>query len=146
MMKINYDRFLTTAEKVHIQILRILTTLLTFAMWLLVLGGLGAVWLFSRYGVRLSSIALVLLFLLLYGGFQILLIWVSLLCRRLRIAKRIIIWTFIWIPVINFFLALYVKGLAGEEIDHTLYIQERGVCVAYQLGHSLLIHPVVEQG
>lgn len=24
--------------------------------------------------------------------------------------------------------------------------QERGVCVAYQLGHSLLIHPVVEQG
>ena len=24
--------------------------------------------------------------------------------------------------------------------------QERGVCVAYQLDHSLLIHPVVEQG
>ncbi len=147
MMKINYDRFLTTAEKVHIQILRILTTLLTFAMWLLVLGGLGAVWLFSRYGVRLSSIALVLLFLLLYGGFQILLIWVSLLCRRLRIAKRIIVWTFIWIPVINFFLALYVKGLAGQEIDHTLYKislddvrEERRICrTRYPL---LLVHGV----
>lgn len=120
-MKIDYDKFLTTAEKIHIRVLRLVTALLTLSMWLLVLGGGFVVWRLKTYGLRLSGVLLVILFLLLYGGFQLLLVWMCLLCRRLRIAKRILVWIFIWVPVVNFFLALYVRGLAKQEIDHTLY-------------------------
>ena len=38
-MKIDYDKLLTAAERIHITVLRILTAVLTLAMWLLVIGG-----------------------------------------------------------------------------------------------------------
>ncbi len=144
-MKIDYDKFLTAAEKVHIHVLRFVTALLTMSMWLLVLGGGFVSWHLVSYGLRLSGILLVILFLLVYGGFQLLLVWM--LCRRLRIAKRIAVWIFIWVPAVNLFLALYVRGLARQEIDHTLYKidlddvrAERQICsTRYPL---LLVHGV----
>lgn len=120
-MKIDYDKFLTAAEKVHIRVLRLVTALCALFMWLLVLGGGFVAWRLVSYGLGLSGILLAILFLLIYGGFQLLLVWMCLLCRRLRIAKRIAVWIFIWVPAVNFFLALYVRGLARQEIDHTLY-------------------------
>lgn len=116
-----YDRFLTGAEKLHITVLRVLTGLLTFTMWLLAAGGVFTCYRWIRYGAKLSGIVLLVLFVLVYLGFQGLLVWLSLLCRRLRIARRVVVWSFMWIPVVNFGLALYVRGLARQEIDHTLY-------------------------
>lgn len=146
-MKIDYDKLLTTAEKVHIQILRILTVLLTVDLWFMVLVGCFTGYRFLRYGIRVSGVILALAWLLLYGGFQLLLVWLCILCKRLRIAKRLIVWTFMWIPVLNFGLALYVKGLAKQEIDHSLHKirldqvrVERQVCsTRYPL---LLVHGV----
>ncbi len=116
-----YDRFLTGAEKLHITVLRVLTGLLTFTMWLLAAGGVFTCYRWIRYGAKLSGIVLLVLFVLVYLGFQGLLVWLSLLCRRLRIARRVVVWSFMWIPVVNFGLAFYVRGLARQEIDHTLY-------------------------
>ncbi len=120
-MKVDYDKLLTTAEKIHIQVLRIVTALLTITMWLMVLGGVAAVYRLCRYGVSVLGIVLAVWWIFLYIGFQLLLLWMCVLCRRLRIAKRILVWTFMWIPVVNFGLALYVRGLAKQEIDHTLH-------------------------
>lgn len=146
-MKLDYDRFLTAAEKIHIRMLGCLTVFLTLSMWLLVLEGGFVLWRIRAYGVHLTEIALILLFLLFYGGFQILLVWMCLLCRRLRIAKRILVWSFMWIPGVNIALALYVRGLAKQEMDHTRYKiklddvrQERQLChTRYPL---LLVHGV----
>ena len=120
-MKVDYDKLLTTAEKIHIQVLRIVTALLTITMWLMVLGGVAAVYRLCRYGVSVLGVVLAVWWIFLYIGFQLLLLWMCVLCRRLRIAKRILVWTFMWIPVVNFGLALYVRGLAKQEIDHTLH-------------------------
>lgn len=146
-MKIDYDRFLSAAEKVHITILGILTGCLTAVMWLQLLCGGTLIWRLFRGGWALSQAMLLILFLVLYGGFQLLLVWMCLLTRRLRIAKRILVWTLMWIPVVNFFLALYVRGLAKQEIDHTRYKinlddvrMERHICsTRYPL---LLVHGV----
>ena len=120
-MKIDYDKLLTAAERIHITVLRILTAVLTLAMWLLVIGGAVTGYRWIRYGVTVSGVVLLILFVLLYIGFQGLLVWLSILCKRLRIAKRVLVWTFMWIPIVNFGLALYVRGLARQEIDHTRY-------------------------
>lgn len=117
----HYDEWLTKAEKVHIWFLRLAAVLLTIDLWLLPLSGIGTVWLFSARGLTFSSGLMLGLFFISYGNLMILLVWMCLLCKRLRIAKRILVWTFIWIPVLNFGLALYVRGLAKQEIDHTLY-------------------------
>lgn len=146
-MKIDSDKLLTTAEKVHIQILRILTVLLTADLWFMALVGGFTGYRFLRHGIRVSGVILALVWLLAYGGFQLLLVWLCILCKRLRIAKRIIVWTFMWIPILNFGLALYVKGLAKQEIDHSLHKirldqvrVERQVCsTRYPL---LLVHGV----
>lgn len=117
----NYDKFLTAAEKVHIHLLRFLTCLLTVAMWLMVLSGGGAWYQAARHGFGIGAAVLLVLFVIVYLCFQGLMVWLCLICRRLRIAKRILVWTFMWIPGVNFGLALYVRGLAKQEIDHTLY-------------------------
>lgn len=120
-MKMDYDKLLTAAEKVHIQFLRVLTALLTAALWFMALeGGFTAYW-FFRHGIQVFSVALLVLWLLAYIGFQCLLVWLCILCKRLRIAKRILVFSLIWFPVLNLGLALYVRGLARQEIDHTLY-------------------------
>lgn len=117
----HYDEWLTAAEKVHIWFLRLVTSLLTMDLWLLSLSVIGSVYLFLTDGLTVFSGVILVLFLICYGSLLLLLVWMCLLCRRLRIAKRILIWTFIWIPVVHFGLALYVRGLAKQEIDHTLY-------------------------
>ncbi len=142
-----YDKLLTAAEKIHVAFLRILTVLLTLTMWLMAAEGIFTGYRWIRYGASLFGIVLLVVFSLLYVGFQCLLVWLSILCRRLRIAKRVVVWTFMWIPVVNFGLALYVRGLARQEIDHTLYKinldnvrAEAGICgTAYPL---LMVHGV----
>ncbi|MCI9146697.1 MAG: triacylglycerol lipase [Hungatella sp.] len=121
-MKLNwdYDNFLSAAEKVHIHFLRLITGLLTISMWLMAFCGAAAWYQWASCGFGLSVIAPLLLLGALYLGFQGLMVWLCLLCRRLRIAKRLLVWTFMWIPVVNFGLALYVRRLARQEIDHTL--------------------------
>lgn len=116
-----YDKFLTAAEKVHVHLLRLLTGLLTASMYLMAACG-GTLWFqWARHGFGASVIGLLILFALLYVLFSGLLVWLCLMCRRLRIAKRIVVWTLLWIPAVNLGLALYVRGLARQEIDHTLY-------------------------
>ena len=120
-MKIDYDKLLTTAERVHIRILQVLNVFLTIALWFLVLGGGFVIYSWFHSGFRISNVVLTILLFLIYFLFWALLIWMCLLCKRLRIAKRLLVWLFLWIPVVNFGLALYVKKLAKQEIDHTLY-------------------------
>ncbi len=123
-MTINSDKFLTAAEKVHIHLLRLLTGLLTMILWLMAVC-LGIVWHEAvRSGFGISFFVVLGLLAILYLCFQGLMVWLCIMCRRLRIAKRIFVWTFMWIPVVNFGLALYVRGLAKQEIDHTLYKME----------------------
>ncbi|MCI8727324.1 MAG: triacylglycerol lipase [Hungatella sp.] len=120
-MKIDYDKLLTTAERVHIRILQVLNVLLTIALWLLVLGGGYVSYSWFHSGFRISNVVFTILLLFVYLLFWAFLIWMCLLCKRLRIAKRLLVWLFLWIPVVNFGLALYVRGLAKQEIDHTLH-------------------------
>lgn len=115
------DEWLTAAEKVHVWFLRLVTTLLTLDLWLLFLSGIGTVYLFIGDGLTVLSGLTFVLFLVCYGCLMLLLVWMCLLCKRLRIAKRILVWMWIWIPVFNLGLAFYVRGLAKQEIDHTLH-------------------------
>ena len=110
-MKIDYDKLLTTAERVHIRILQVLNVLLTIALWLLVLGGGYVSYSWFHSGFRISNVVFTILLLFVYLLFWAFLIWMCLLCKRLRIAKRLLVWLFLWIPVVNFGLALYVRGL-----------------------------------
>jgi len=141
------DKILTAAQKVHIHLLRLSTCLLAIAMWSMFICG-GAAWYrIAGHGFGIPAAVLLILFVMAYVCFQGLMVWLCVVCRRLRIAKRIVVWTFLWIPVVNFGLALYVRGLAKQEIDHTLYKMElddvrakRQVCsTRYPL---LLVHGV----
>ena len=89
-----YDKLLTAAEKIHVAFLRILTVLLTLTMWLMAAEGIFTGYRWIRYGASLFGIVLLVVFSLLYAGFQCLLVWLSILCRRLRIAKRVVVWNF----------------------------------------------------
>lgn len=118
------------AGKVHIQLLRIITAMLTIHLWLLPMSGICLIWLMKKYGIfrdffyyirQPDSILSILLFLLLYIGFLVWLGWLCALCRRLRIAKRIAVWCMLWAPFLNYGLAVYVRGLAKQEIDHSLH-------------------------
>lgn len=121
LRKDTVDQLLTAAERVHICLLRILTWLLTIALWSIVVCG-GVFWYRAvKYGFGILTVVFLVLCVVAYLCFQGLLAWLCIVCRRLRIAKRIVVWTFLWIPVVNFGLALYVRGLARQEIDHTLY-------------------------
>ena len=83
----HYDEWLTKAEKVHIWFLRLVTVLLTIDLWLLPLSGIGTVWLFSSGGLTVSSGLMLGLFFISYGNLMVLLVWMCLLCKRLRIAS-----------------------------------------------------------
>lgn len=146
-MTFDSDKFLSAAEKVHIHLLRLLTWLLTVILWLMAVC-CGAAWYkAARSGFGIGFFVLLGLFAILYLCFQGLMVWLCIMCRRLRIAKRILVWTFMWIPVVNLGLALYVRGLAKQEIDHTLYKMdlndiraERNICsTRYPV---LLVHGV----
>lgn len=146
-MTFDSDKLLTAAERVHIHLLRLLTRLLTVTLWFMAICG-GALWhQAAGHGFGIRAAALLFLFVLVYLCFQGLMVWLCVVCRRLRIAKRILVWTFMWIPAVNFGLALYVRGLARQEIDHALYRAElddvrveRQICgTRYPL---LLVHGV----
>ncbi len=120
-MKLTYDTVLTAAERVHVHLLRLLTRLLTAVMCLMAVCA-AALWIrWTRYGFGAAVIGILFLSGLLYACFWGLMVWLCLMCRRLRIARRVLVWTLLWIPGVNLGLALYVKGLARQEIDHTLY-------------------------
>ena len=142
-----YEAVLTAAEKLHVRLLRLLTGALTCTLWTMpVLGSLG-IWDLMTHGPGLSGIFLILGFLAAYVCFLGILCWMCLVCRRLRIARRLLVWMLLWIPFLNYGLALYVLGLAKQETDHILYRislddvrAEKNVCsTKYPL---LLVHGV----
>ena len=142
-----YEAVLTAAEKLHVRLLRLLTGALTCTLWTMpVLGSLG-IWDLMTHGPGLSGIFLILGFLAAYVCFLGILCWMCLVCRRLRIARRLLVWLLLWIPFLNYGLALYVRGLAKQETDHILYRislddvrAEKNVCsTKYPL---LLVHGV----
>lgn len=150
------DMALSVADRAHLLLLRFLTGLL--ALFLILVPVAGA-WMVSRMRVfsvfhdfggylrHWSSIGSLAAFLLCCLGMTGTLFWLCIVCRRLRIAKRLIVWSMIWIPVVNYGLAIYVWWLAKEEIDHALYKirlddvrVERQICrTKYPL---LLVHGV----
>ena len=115
-----YEAVLTAAEKLHVRLLRLLTGALTCTLWTMpVLGSLG-IWDLMTHGPGLSGIFQILGFLAAYVCFLGILCWMCLVCRRLRIARRLLVWMLLWIPFLNYGLALYVLGLAKQETDHIL--------------------------
>ena len=120
-MTVKYDTVLTAAEKIHVRILKILTCLLTVTLWGMPLLGMVGMYQVLRHGIRPAGIAVWIGFFLVYLVFFLILGWMCILCRRLRIAKRFLVWMLIWVAVLNYGLAIYVRGLARQEIDHTLY-------------------------
>ena len=115
-----------TAGRVHLFFLRFLAGILTA---FLILTPVSGIWMIERmrhFGIfrdpfgylrHWSSIGSVLAFLLCYLGMFTGLLWLCIICRRLRIMKRLIVWSMLWIPVLNYGLAWYVRGLAYQEID-----------------------------
>ena len=65
-MKIDYDKLLTTAERVHIRILQVLNVFLTIALWFLVLGGGFVIYSWFHSGFRISNVVLTILLFLIY--------------------------------------------------------------------------------
>ena len=124
-----------------------MTGALTCTLWTMpVLGSLG-IWDLMTHGPGLSGIFLILGFLAAYVCFLGILCWMCAACRRLRIVRRLLVWMLLWIPFLNYGLALYVRGLAKQETDHILYRislddvrAEKNVCsTKYPL---LLVHGV----
>lgn len=124
------DAAMDAAGRLHLLLLRFLTAGLTIFLICVPVTG---IWMISnmrrysafsdflgyiRHGASMLSLTF---FLLSYMGMFLTLLWLCLVCRRLRIAKRLIVWCLLWIPVLNYGLALYVNGLARSEIDHNLH-------------------------
>lgn len=128
------DRAMDTAResagRLHLLLLRFLTAVLTVFLVLVLASGIWMVSQMRRFSIfrdffgyflHWTSVASLAAFLLCYLGMFTALFWLCLVCRRLRIVKRVLVWSMIWIPVLNYGLALYVRGLARQEIDHNLY-------------------------
>lgn len=145
-----------SVSRLHLFLLRFLTGVLTVFLFLVPLSG---IWIISQmktysafqdfwgYLRHWTSIASLLVFLFCYLWMFTALFWLCIICRRLRIAKRIIVWSMLWIPFLNYGLALYVRGLARQEIDHHLHkIHLDDVRVEYQICRTryplLLVHGV----
>lgn len=145
-----------SVSRLHLFLLRFLTGMLTVFLFLVPLSG---IWIISQmktysafqdfwgYLRHWTSIASLIVFLFCYFWMFTALFWLCIICRRLRIAKRIIVWSMIWIPFLNYGLALYVRGLARQEIDHHLHkIHLDDVRVEYQICRTryplLLVHGV----
>lgn len=127
---LEYSHIREGAGKVHIGLLRIIAGLLTIHLWLLPISGVWLIWLMKKYGIfcdflyyirQPGSIVSIILFAVLYVGLLTWLCWLCVLCKRLRIARRVAVWCLLWIPVLNYGLAVYVRGLARQEIDHHLH-------------------------
>ena len=118
----NYDKLQVTATKMHTRLLQVLTVILTVYLWLLPVNAILLICHILTAGLQnWTNLWLAIVFLLLYIGMFCVLFWMCIVCKRLRIAKRIIVWSMIWIPVLNYGLALYVRGLARQEVDHDLH-------------------------
>lgn len=115
---IDIDAVSEAAARIHTWFLRVLTGLLTLFLWLVPLCGIWTVYQIRLDFKSVASIMSILLFLLCYFGLFSVLCCLCLICKRLRIARRVIVWSMIWIPVLNYGLALYVRGLARQEVDH----------------------------
>lgn len=118
------------AGRLHLALLRFLTGSLTLFLILVPAAGVWTVSLMRKYSAfkdffgylhHWSVLGSLLVFLLCYLGMFTALFWLCIVCRRLRIAKRLIVWSMIWIPFFNYGLALYVRGLARQEIDHNIH-------------------------
>ena len=145
-----------TVGKLHLWLLKFLTGALTLFLWLLLGSGIWMVNRMIRFSVFVdfpgyirepSVIISLILFSLSYAGMVAALFWLCIVCRRLRSAKRVIVWCFLWIPVLNLGLALYVRGMARQEIDHnTCKIRLDDVRVEHQICRTkypfLLVHGV----
>ncbi|MEW4413877.1 triacylglycerol lipase [Clostridium sp. AN503] len=145
-----------TASRLHLRLLRFLTGALTLFLWLVFASGIWAVNRMIRFSVfgnffgyikEPSVIVSLILFALSYAGMFAALFWLCIVCRRLRIAKRLVVWCLLWIPFLNLGLALYVRGLARQEIDHnTCKIRLDDVRVEHQICRTkyplLLVHGV----
>lgn len=144
----DYDKLQVTASKLHTRLLQALTAALTVFLWLLPVNAVILVWHIRASGLRnWANLWLGLLFLLLYIGMFGTLFWMCIVCKRLRIAKRIIVWSMIWIPVLNYGLAVYVRRLARQEVDHDLHkIRLDDIRADYQICSTryplLLVHGV----
>lgn len=118
----NYVKLQVTASKIHTRLLHFLTVIMTFFLWLVPVTAVFLIFHIKTAGLRdWLNLWLGLIFLLFYTGMFCTLFWMCIICKRLRIAKRIIVWSMIWIPVLNYILALYVRGLAKQEVDHDLH-------------------------
>lgn len=145
-----------TASRFHLLLLGFLTAVLTLFLWLVPCAGIWMINRMIRFSIfrdffgyirQPSVIGSLILFGLSYAGMFITLTALCIVCRRLRIAKRVIVWCLIWIPVLNYGLALYVRGLARQEVDHNTYkIRLDDVRVEHQICHTeyplLLVHGV----
>lgn len=156
MTDLDYTKVQEAAGRIHIRLLRIITGLLTIHLWLIPLCGVWLLRLMKKHGIfrdffyyvrQPDSIISILAFLVLYLGLLTWLCWLCIICRRLRIARRIVVWCLLWIPVLNYGLAIYVRGLARQEIDHYIHkIQLDDVRVERQICSTkypcLLVHGV----
>ncbi len=145
-----------TAGRLHLLLLRFLAGILTF---FLILTPLNGIWILSQmrtYGIfqdflgyfrHWSSIVSLIAFFICYLGMWTVLFWLCIICRRLRMMKRLIVWSMLWIPVLNYGLAWYVRSLAYQEIDHTIHkIRLDDVRIEQQICRTrypiLLVHGV----
>lgn len=145
-----------SASRLHLFLLRFLTGVLTVFLVLVPVSGIWMISQMKTYSIfqdfggwlrHWTSVASLLAFLFCYFWMFTALFWLCIICRRLRIAKRIIVWSMLWIPFLNYGLALYVRGLARQEIDHHLHkIRLDDVRVEYQICKTryplLLVHGV----
>lgn len=145
-----------SAGRLHLLLLRFLTAVLTAFLFLVPVSGIWMISQMKRFSIlqdffgylrHWTSIASLAAFLLCYLGMFTALFWLCIICRRLRIAKRIIVWSMLWIPILNYGLGLYVRGLARQEIDHNLHkIHLDDVRVEHQICRTnyplLLVHGV----
>ena len=144
------------AGKLHLALLKFLTAILTLFLWLTPVSGIWMINRMCQYSVFRDffgyirqpwAVISLLLFLFSYAALFLALFWLCIVCRRLRILKRVIVWSMIWIPFLNYGLAWYVRGLARQEIDHTVHkIRLDDVRVEHQICRTrypfLLVHGV----
>ena len=145
-----------TINQVHFKLLKFITAIQSAFLWLVFISGIWMVNRMHAYSIFADfpgyikkpwAIVSLILFLLSYNGMFISLFCQCLVCKRLRIIKRVIVWSMIWIPILNYGLAWYVRGLARQEIDHETHkIRLDDVRVEKQICHTryplLLVHGV----
>lgn len=151
-----WDCFLDQAERVHLGLLRFLTGALTVLLILVPVSFYLLARGVCRYPIRQlfptffgepGNVAALLFFLVSYGCMFTVLFWLCLICKRLKILRRLVVWSCIWIPGLNYLLAWQVRQLARQEIDHTLYkIRLDDVRVEQQICRTryplLLVHGI----